>query len=85
MIYFSDRIILDPTYPEVVKEFIFIYAFGYFSLYYELYAKFTEIDGTGNLQTNYQQVGTEEESDEEEEQQHTKQVINFDESNGARI
>ena len=61
MIYFADRVILDPTYPEVVKEFIFIYAFGYFSLYYELYAKFTEIDGTGDLRTNYQPLAAEEE------------------------
>ena len=46
-----------------MKEFAFIYIFGYFSLYYELFAKFTDIDGTANLETNYQPVGTKEEGE----------------------
>ena len=55
------KFILSSTTAETVKEFAFIYVFGYFSMFYELFAKFTEIDGTGNLETNYQPVGREEE------------------------
>ena len=53
--------ILSDEVADALKEFAFVYVFGYFSLFYELFAKFTEIDGTGTLETNYQLVGSEEE------------------------
>ena len=76
------KFILDPNTPETLKEFIFIYVFGYFSLYYEFVAKFTDIDGTGNLKTSYQPVGGE---SEKENHEHSREVVNFEESNGSRM
>ena len=55
----ASTLIVSQTTPEKLKEFAFIYVFGYFSLFYELLAKFTEIDGTGNFETDYHPVGTE--------------------------
>ena len=55
----ASTLTVSQTTPETLKEFAFIYVFGYFSLFYELLAKFTEIDGTGNFETDYHPVGTE--------------------------
>ena len=87
---FTDHVILDSGYPDLVKDFIFIYVFGFFALFSELFAKFTDIDGTGNLETNYQPAGTEEEEEKEEgkekeKKENSREVINFEESNGAKI
>ena len=60
----ASNVILSESTPETLKEFAFIYVFGYFSLYYELFAKFTDIDGTASLKTNYEPVERQEEKEE---------------------
>ena len=60
----ASELILSQTTPEQLKEFAFIYVFGYFSFFYEIFSKFTEIDGTGNLETDYHPVGTENEDED---------------------
>lgn len=39
-----------------MKDFFFVYIFGTFSLYYEIYNKITELDGTGELNFHYTNV-----------------------------
>ena len=63
-----------------MKEFSFIFVFGYFSLYYEIFAKFTEIDGTGNLNTDYHPLKA---NDDETTFSPTKLNTNFNEAEGT--
>ena len=72
--------ILSDEVADALKEFAFVYVFGYFSLFYELFAKFTEIDGTGNLETNYQLVGS-----EEEEESNKRETLQVEEVDGAKM
>ena len=75
--------ILSDGTADALKEFAFIYVFGYFSLFYQLFAKFTEIDGTGNLETNYQLVGPEPE--EEEQKSNKRETLQVEEVDGTKM
>lgn len=39
--------------PEQIKEFFFLYIFGFFTLLVELYSKITDLDGTTDLKYHY--------------------------------
>ena len=55
--------------------------FGHFSLFYELFAKFTEIDGTSHMETNYHPLGT----GKEEDKPGTKDTLKVEEVDGTKI
>ena len=60
ILFAGDVIIYMKNVPAAFIDFIFIYIFGLFSLSYEFFGKFTEIDGTGNLQYHYTAVSEDE-------------------------
>ena len=64
LIYITMVIIRKSDVAEQMKDFFFVYIFGVFSLYYELYNKITELDGTGELHSHYTNI--KQESEEEE-------------------
>ena len=49
-------VVRSENFPEQLKEFIFVFVFGNFSLYYEIYNKITEIDGTNELNFHYTNI-----------------------------